>query len=165
MSMGWCRRIRSGRLAAEDPLRRGGAEGLGIRVEPLPRGFGVSLQPGRGGGNLLFGLGACLREDFGASLQGRPPHLVHLTVHLGARRSGRSLELRRGRRRLAGGSLRQLARGARGLFTLLNDALERPEQQPVEDDSQDEQEENHPDNGQIREHDTSESERTARVVG
>src|SRR5688500_11558057 len=152
-------------LASEDSLGSRGAERFGIGGHP-PLGFvGFRLEARRRGRNLLFRLRARTREDVGARLHRRAARLVHLAVHLRSRGGGLALELGRGGRRFARRSLRQFPRGPRGLFALLRDALDRPEDEPVEQHGQDEQEKNDPEDGQIREHDTSDCKRTARAAG
>ena len=96
---------------------------------------------------------ACARvcgQDFRALGQRGPPHLVHLPVDLGARRRRLLLELGGRFAGLRGRSLGQLARRPGRLLALVHDALQRPEQQPVQQDRQHEHEENDPEDRQIR---------------
>jgi hypothetical protein len=123
----------------------------------------IGIQPRPCAGDIFIELSAGLRQQplgfLTRRVDQRGPfvltaaaHLVHLLVHLGAGLGGLALELLGRPLRFGGGLFGEPPRRRRSVLALFDDLQDRPKNQPIEDDRQNEDEEDDPEEREIREH-------------
>jgi hypothetical protein len=139
-----------GGFPAEHALDNGGGKRVGVPIDLLPGGGGLTAQPIGGIVYRLLDLAPCSRNEIGAAFERRAAFLFHLFVDVVPGRARSRVEFLGRRLRLGARLLGQLASRTDGALALTHDVREGPKQQPVEQDRQDQHQRDDPDDRKIR---------------
>jgi hypothetical protein len=132
-------------------LRSGiGRQRIRILVEPRAGRGNISCQIGASLGKRSFGFSSRDVDERRAVVEGPSPHLVHLAVDLCPRTGRLPVELVRGAASFDCGLFGESPGGTDGILPLLDNGQQRPEEQTVKDQRQQQNKENDPEDREIR---------------